>query len=145
MAELTIVAASVAPGSDVSKNKDFLAGETITAGMLVYHLASDTKWYMVKNSGTAVQSGSGALIGSGGVAVAAHASLAGQPLCVYNGGSYTVGATILVGVHYFSGPTFGLIGLAVDIASGKLMTRVGYGLTTTVMQLDLRATGLVVA
>src|SRR5258706_518127 len=117
MAELVITAASVISGSDAVKNKDYVAGETITAGMAVYHLASDNKWYMAQNDNTAAQSGSGASVGPGGVGIATHAALAGQPLVVQTGGTITIGAAILVGVHYFIGPTFGGIGVAADIAS----------------------------
>lgn len=145
MAELVITPASVISGANPTLVKDYVAGETITAGMAVYHLASDSKWYMAQNDNTAAQSGSGPLVGPGGVGVATHAALAGQPLVVQTGGTITIGAAILVGVHYFVGPTFGGIGVAADIASGKYMTRIGYGITTAIMQLDIKASGLQLA
>ncbi len=77
--------------------------------------------------------------------IATNSALLNQPVVVQVSGQITIGATILVGVHYFCGPSFGGIGLAADIASGKFMTRLGYGLSTTLMQLDVKPTGLALA
>ncbi len=145
MAELIIVVANVVSGTPAGFVKDYPAGESILQGMLIYHQLSDNKWYMCQNDGTALQSGSGPLVGPGGIGIATNPALLNQPVVAQVSGQIVIGATITVGTHYFGGPTFGGIGVFSDVASGKFVTRVGYGLTTTIMQLDLKATGLALA
>lgn len=136
MAILSITAASVAAGSDAQKDTGGLAGETITAGQLVYRKSTDSRWWLLQQDGTAEEAGVGVQTG-----IALHGSLAGQPLSVQTGGSITIGATIAAGVVYYGHDTAGGIGPVADNGSGDRIFIVGYGTSTTVMQLLLRATG----
>jgi len=135
-----VTAASVAKGTGAQTNNDYPAGESGTAGMVVYHKASDSKWYKAQADATP-DNGYGTGVGPGGIGIATHDFRAGQPLQVQTGGQYTVGATVAVGVHYYLSATAGGICPVADLASTNYVTRLFYGVSTTVGQLDLKATG----
>lgn len=140
MADITITAASVAKGTDVTTVSNYPAGETITAGQVVYLKSSDSKWWKAQADGTAEESGSGVQVG-----IALHGSLANQPLVVQTAGTITIGATVVVGTTYVVAATAGGIAPHADLVSTNKYTRVGYGITTGSLQIDVRATGLALA
>lgn len=140
MADLTITAANVVPGSGARINYGIYAGATITAGQVVYldTAATTPVWKLADcDSATAL-----ARIPVG---VAVNSASSGQPLAVQTGGPLTIGATIAAGVaYYLSGNPGGICPVA-DVASGDYTAIIGIGTSTSVLQVDIAAPGAVVA
>ena len=137
MADLTITAANVVKGSGAILEQRYLAGESVTAGMGVYQKSSDSRWWKSQCDGTAEESGVGVLNG-----IALHASAAGQPLTVQTGGTITIGATTAVGTVYAVSATAGSICPIADVGSGKYVSVIGYGATTTTITMSPIVTGV---
>lgn len=140
MADIAITAASVAAGTGASIERASLAGETITAGQVVYRKSTDGRWWKAQADGTAEESGVGVQLG-----IALHASLAGQPLAVQVDGLITIGGTIAAGVVYYVSTTAGGVAPVADLTSTNRPSLIGYGTTTAIMQLLLRATNTALA
>lgn len=135
MADLTITAASVAKDTATAQTASGIAGETITAGMALYQLASDSKLYKADaNSAAAI----------GVIGVSLHASLAGQPIVYQTSGKITIGATVAVGTIYVLSATAGGIAPSTDLASGWYTGIVGVATTTTVITLAINQFGAAV-
>lgn len=135
MADISITAANVAIGTTgTPETGTGTAGETITAGQPVYLKSSDSRlWKADCNVSTAEAEV---------VGVALHGSLAGQPLKYQKSGEITIGATIAAAETYILSATAGGIAPVADLASSSYLTRIGYGKTTAIMVLDIRATGI---
>jgi hypothetical protein len=127
-ADLTVTAASVAPGSDAVTVAG-TAGEALTAGQAVYRKSADRKWYKADcNSATAeVRVASG---------IAATGSAAGQPVVVQTGGSITIGATVTNGTVYFLSGTAGGIRPAADNTTGDYPQAIGIATSASVIKLN---------
>jgi len=144
MADITVTAANVAKGSGAVINHDFVAGETITAGMAVYRKESDGRWWKAQCDNTAEEVGNGsASVPRFGVSL--HGALAGQPLSVQTSGPYTAGGTVVAGTPYVVSATAGGICPHADLVSTNKVTFVGYGISTTQIQIAPIVTGLTVA
>ena len=132
MAALTITAASVA---FVSGTKlDVTAGETITAGMLVYMDTTDSNKYKGVDAdveASAVAAG-----------IALNGASSGQPLRIQTSGVITIGATIAVGTVYYAGLTAGNIGPLADIGPGDYVSIVGVGITAANMRMIVLNSGV---
>ena len=127
MADLTITATSVAPGSNAKISHGF-AGASVTAGQVVYYDDAAGTWKLADtDSATAAA--------RNGKGIALHAASSGQPLAVQTDGDITVGATIAAGVAYYLSGTAGGICPIADVASGDYPLIVGIGKTTAVMTL----------
>jgi hypothetical protein len=137
MADLTITAASVVPGSD-AVTVTGTAGEALTAGQAVYKKAADSKWYKADcNSATAeIRVASGVVL---------TGSAAGQPVVVQKSGSITIGATVTAGVVYYLSGTAGGIRPVADNTTGDYPQTIGIATSATVLNLDfgLRATSAI--
>ncbi len=142
MAELTIVSASCLATGTFAKDYG-QAGETITAGMVIYKKASDSKFYKSQNDGTAEESGVGVTMGIS----LTDSVLAGQYFAYLTSGTITIGATIVAGTYYYVGATAGAICLYSDIATGgtKYISIIGYATSTTVLKVAFDATGILKA
>lgn len=137
MADISVTAGSVVPGSGAT----FLratAGGSITAGQPVYLDSSDSN--KAKAADANASSATAAAVG-----IAIHSCSSGQTVTYQTGGSITIGATVAAGVTYFVSATAGGIAPAADLASGWYVTRLGYATSTTVLQMDLLATGVAIA
>lgn len=137
MADISITATSVVPGTGAQINKERVAGETITAGMPVYRKASDDRWWKSQTDGTSAEADA--------LGIALHAASAGQPLAVQTGGQITIGATIAAGVFYYVSNTAGGICPVADLGTADYVTVIGYGVTTSIMMVYPVATGVVLA
>lgn len=136
MSDVAVTAANVLKGAG-GISKDFVAGAAITAGMSVYLKTTDQRWYPAKADVLATSLCQG---------VSLHPAAIGQPLQVQTSGPYTCGATVLVGVFYYvSAANAGGFCPVADLASGNFPTLLGFGLTTTTVQLMPTATGLALA
>lgn len=135
MADLVIVASSVASGSGVNVLRGNNAGATITAGQLVY-LDSSGLWQLSDaNSAAAAKT-------IGGVSL--HASLNGQPLAVQVDGAITIGATVAVGTIYVLSGTAGGIAPSTDLASGMTTCILGVATSATVITMKVNNSGVAV-
>ena len=140
MADLTITAASVLPGTEAegAQFEQGLAAVAITAGQLVYK-DNNGLYRLADNNDT-----SELLSVIAGVSL--HGCAAGQPLRVQTAGPYTVGATVASGTVYVLSGNVGKIAPAADLVAGWRVTVVGVGAVAATGQLDLgiRATGITV-
>ncbi len=125
MADLTLTVASV-QRSTGAVTLTGTAGETITAGQLVYLSSSDNLYYKAD----ANASGKDQIAG-----IALHASLVGQPLTIQTDGLITIGATTAVGTIYVLSANPGFICPAADLASGWKTSELGVG--SSVTQIDI--------
>jgi len=137
MADLTITAANVKPGTNARLDRNGYAGETITQGMPVYK-AADGYWYKAdSNSATAL-----ARVANG---IAANAASQYQPIDVLlpgEGVTYFPGATLTVNTAYYLSDTAGGICPLADVGSGEYMQLIGIAISTTEMKLSLVNTGV---
>lgn len=134
MADLTITPASVikAEGAVTATEP---AGETIAPGQVVYR-HTDSKLYKAKDD-TAAHAAA--------VGVALNAATADQPCTYVSSGPYAVGATVAAGAFYGVTDTAGGLGLISERGTADFVTVVGYGLTTTTMQVAIVKTALAMA
>jgi len=137
MAALTITAASVAVVTGTPKPG--VAGETITQGMAVYK-AANGRWYKAQCDGSLIESGYGTEVG-----VSLNSVAVLQLMDVLTDGTYTVGATLTVGLIYALSATAGGIEVATAIVSPQYMTVIGVPISTTVLRLRPIAGGQTIA
>jgi hypothetical protein len=132
MADITVTAASVVPGSNATQIQG-TAGETITAGMAVYLKSTDTKWWKAQADGTSAESG----VGSNTLGIALCGASAGQPIVVDVADStgITIGATVAAGTVYVVSATAGGICPEADITAGQYLSILGVGSSTTVIKM----------
>ena len=133
MAALTITAANVLKGSNATLVNG-TAGATITAGQLVY-LDSATNTYKLTDSDV--------VAAASAAGIALHGSLANQPLQILAAGPITVGATMTAGVVYYASPTAGGIGPVADLVATNRSIVVGVATSTTVLNVQIVDSGVV--
>lgn len=140
MADITVTAASVAPGAS-SVQIQGIAGETITAGMAVYFNASTSKWMKATAAGTAAQSGNGTQYG-----IALTGSSNGQPIVVDTSdpNGISIGGTTVVGTIYcVSAAAAGGICPWADLVATNYVTPIGVGAASNkIVFLSSGATGI---
>lgn len=133
MTALTITAASVVPQSN-AVFADHIAGETITAGMSVYVSTADGKVYKADaNASAATATARG---------IATHGASNGQPLRVQVDGDIAMGATLTVNAAYIVGATAGDVAPIADITTGWYGALLGIAISTSVLRLGIRNTGV---
>lgn len=137
MADISITAANVQPGSNAKKETG-VAGATVTAGQLVYKDASDSNKFKLADCDSATAAARDVY------GVALHGAAAGQPLTVQTAGNITIGATVTSGIPYFSSGTAGGICPFADMASGDYPTFVGWGISATQIKLGISYAGVVI-
>ena len=129
MADLTQTAASVVAGAAATKIT-VVAGGTITRGMPVYKDSADDEYKAAQATSTKYAA----------EGVALNDADDGQPLeIVTKDGSFTPGATLVVGVVYAVSATAGKIAPVADLVSTDYTTVLGVAKTTSVMKLDCQA------
>lgn len=133
-ADLTITATSVVAGS-TAKKAVAVAGETITAGQVVYQDASTGKYLKADND--SATAGVRAPVG-----IALHAASLNQPLSIVTAGPVTIGATVTAGVAYYLSSTAGGICPVADLGSGDYPVFLGFATSASVLTVDLVAAGV---
>jgi hypothetical protein len=132
MAVLTITAANVAKGARAN-TKNGTAGAAITQGQPVYlDAATDTLF----------PADADVLASAAVVGIALNAASTGQPVTYQTSGPITIGATVVTGTAYYASTTTGGICLESDLASGDFATFLGFATSTTVITLDIKASGV---
>lgn len=135
MADLSITAASVVPGSD-AKTVQGIAGETITQGMAVTKLSTTGKWMKADADHATAE-----LQVAQGIALTG--SSLNQPIVVQKSGEITIGATVTPGLGYFlSGLAAGGICLVADVGSGEEVCQIGLATSATEIAIDIQAPGV---
>lgn len=132
MADLSLTAASVIPDEGFSF-VDGLAGETLTAGMVVYLKASDSRYWKANAETSAATA---AVVG-----IVLNGASAGQSVRVQTGGTVTIGATVGVGTLYILSVT-GLICPYGDLATADWVTSLGIATTAAKIALRIQASGV---
>lgn len=133
MADISITAANVLPGSN-ARTEDGVAGETITAGQLVYRAAATGKFMKADaNGATEAKAVRG---------VALNGASNGQPLRIQKKGLITIGGTLTAGVSYYLSDTPGGLAPLADVGSGEDFTFVGIATTTAILNLNPTASGV---
>jgi hypothetical protein len=134
MADLTITAANVVAGEDVSIEAG-IAGATITAGQVVYRDTADSKYKLADADGAA------ALRSPRGIAL--NGASNGQPLSILRNGDITIGATMTAGLDYYLSDDPGGICPKADLATGDYIVLVGMAESTSVLNVEFVETGVV--
>lgn len=133
MADLTVTAASCVPGANSSQEVG-VAGETITAGMLVYRAAATNKWMKADTNSATVEARTP-------TAVALTGSSLNQPIVVHKKGLLTLGATLTANTPYFASDTPGGICPIADVGTGEYLTQVGIATTAAIIDVNFQSTG----
>lgn len=130
MADLTITAASVIKGSNATTEVG-TAGETITAGQVVFKNTSTGKYELADcDSATAAERQPRG--------IALNGASDGQPLVIMRSGDVTIGATLTAGTAYYLSATAGGICPLADLGSGDYVCLLGLASSTTVLALDIQ-------
>lgn len=139
MADLTITGANVLPKQN-AKPEQGIAGEAVAAAGKSLYFDPVTLTYKLADAN----------VGSpGGVArtpthISMGAAAVGQPFSVCRRGRVAIGATVAVGTFYVQSATAGGICPLADLATGHTVTIIGYGVSTTEIELLMLATNVVV-
>lgn len=135
MTDISVTAASVVRGSNAI-TEDGIAGETITAGQMVYRDSSTGK-YMKADADAATA----AARNPRGIAL--NGASDGQPLQIQTKGDVTLNAVLTAGTSYYlSGATAGGIAPLADVGSGEYYVLIGLAKSTTVLALSLNYSGV---
>lgn len=133
MSDLAITAASVVAGTNASTVQG-TAGETVTAGQLLYKSSTTNKWMKAdSNSGTA-EARTPAGIALNGAAI-------NQPILIQKSGDITIGATLTPGLAYYLSDSPGGLCAVADVGAGEYVVLAGLAKSTTVLALDIQASG----
>jgi predicted transcriptional regulator len=117
MADLTITATSVVPGSGATIASG-IAGETILAGQSVYIKTADGKLWKAKSSGTVEEATCAGIAVNGGSV--------GQTVSYVTDGIMTIGATTAKTTTYMVSATAGGVAPQADLISTNKISIVGY-------------------
>lgn len=133
MAAININASDVLPATNAVYDR--VAGEDIDAGMFLYLVAADnTAKKAVANS---------TVDKAQVVGIAVNSAKAGQPVSyMLSGNDVPVGGVLAQGKTYVLAATAGKCCLPADLASGHWLTKIGDGLTGSILRLAIAATGI---
>lgn len=132
MADITITAANVVPDTDA----EFItgtAGETITAGQVVY-VSTSTGKYMKADADTEAEAKA--------VGVAVNGASNGQNLTIQRKGKITIGGTVVVGQVYVASATAGGVAPYADLLTGDFVTILGVGVTAAKIDLKINVSNI---
>lgn len=134
MADITVTAASVIPGSGARRIEKVIdTAVTVTAGQSVYIDATSGKLKLADADAAA----SAAAVG-----IAELGGGAGQQIpVVYEDDAFTAGATLVVGETYVVSTTAGGIAPIGDLATGDYTTILGIATTAALLKLRIMVGG----
>lgn len=141
MADVVITAANVLKGTGAVTVNTNVAGESVTAGDVVYLKNADSKWWKAQCDGTTEESGGDP---AGGIGVCLNSAGAGQPVVVQTGGLITIGGTVVAGTEYVLSAAAGKIAPHADLVSNNKYVRLGYAVTAAILSLDFKVSGVAV-
>ena len=133
MAILSVTAANVGVGSLATRTQIVQAGEAISHGQSVYFNSSDSKYYRCDAD----------FAGSANCAGIAISSASTDGFFVLaTSGLVNVGSTLTVGKAYYVATTPGGIDDEAALATGDFVTFLGVATTTSLLLLDIAASGV---
>lgn len=137
MADLSITVANVVPGKG-AQIKFADAGEVIAAGKVAYLDPADNRFKLADcdNASPAVRAAFG---------IAVNSAQIGQPLGVQYGGELALGTILAAGEAYYLSPNAGGIAPRADILSGDHTVLLGFAKSTSVLTIDVTASGAALA
>lgn len=135
MTDITVTAGSVVAGANAATDTG-VAGETITAGKLLYKSSSTGKWMLADNDSAITEA-------QKAVGMALNGASLNQPLVVLKSGDVTMNAALTAGTAYYLSSTPGGICPVADLASGKNVCQVGLAKSTTVLAVSFQTPGVV--
>lgn len=130
MADLTITAANVIPGSNADIDFGY-AGEAIAQGKGVYLSSTTNRWMLADSNSATVEARKAK-------AIALNAAANGQPVTVQKSGDITIGATLTPGVAYYLSDTPGGICPIADVGTGEYVCLLGLAKSASVLGLDIQ-------
>lgn len=134
MADISITASAVLANSG-ARTESGAAGETITAGKLVYRDATTNQYFM--SDSNAASASARAVRG-----VALNGASAGQPLQIARpGAEITMNAVLTAGLVYYLSDTPGGICPLADVGTGEYVTPIGVAKSTTVLAFNPTQSG----
>lgn len=132
MADLSITASAIQYGGTP---KQATAGVTLTAGQAIYLDATDSnKAKLAQADGTEAEANAKGITLNG--------ADAGQPVNYAELGELTLNAVAAAGAVYVLSATAGGIAPEADLLSTERLTIIGYGKSTTKIELLMKATGI---
>jgi hypothetical protein len=134
MADISITAASVVAGANASTQSG-TAGETIAAGKLVYLDSTARKFKLADSNSATVEARTP-------LGVALNTASLDQPLVIQKAGLITIGGTLTAGLAYYMSDTPGGMCPVADVGAGEYATILGIATSTTVLDLDIQASGV---
>lgn len=134
MADLSIVASDVLPGSDAVTEYG-TAGAALVAGKVLYKNSTTGLWQQADNNSATAEVRQA-------VGIALHTASAGQPIKVQKAGDITLGAVLTPGVAYYLSDTAGGICPVADLLAGEYPCLLGLAKSTTVLALDIQYPGV---
>lgn len=134
MADLTQTAANVAIGALAVKVRPVQVGEAVTAGMPVYRLSTDGKWYQ----GDADDEDKDDI---GGITLT-PASTDGFALIALPDSDINIGATLVAGVEYYLSPTKGAICDFSTLGTGDYICKLGAAISTSILRFKPQRLGV---
>ena len=133
MADITQTAASVAAAS-AAPFQEGTAGATIVAGDVLYKDSSSSEQLKLAiNSAEA---------SAEAVGVALNGGATGQPIRYQTGGNINPGGTVTIGESYFVSPQAGKFAPDADVASGRWVTGLGVGVSSSLVALRISISGV---
>jgi hypothetical protein len=132
MADISITAANVVPDAGYSFVEGS-AGEALTAGLVVYQKASDSK-YWIAHCETSLAT-------AAAVGIALHGAAANQPIRVMTAGTITIGGTVAIGTIYLLSASGGIMPMG-DIATADWITKLGIGTTAAKISVRVHQSGV---
>ncbi len=132
MADLSVVAANVKPGSDAVTRRG-IAGEAITAGDSLF-IATDGELELCENDQAAADAAC--------VGVALNDAAALQPVEYAVTGTIDMGAILAIGQTYIVGAAPGGLAPESDATTGEFTTVVGIATTTNILKLGILQSGV---
>lgn len=134
MADVTITATAVQKTAN-TKTQTGIAGGTITAGMVVYHDATDSRHL---KPGDAVTAAKANVAG-----IALHGAADGQPLTYAYAGDVTMDGLTAAEVYVLSASAdSGAIAPAADLTQDDYVTLMGVAKAATTLSLAMNVTGI---
>lgn len=110
------------------------AGEAIVPGNTVYKKASDEKYYKTLTSGAAEAAAIGEAV--------SYAPAADDWFVIVKSGDWKPGGTMVLGGAYVVDVAAGAISPEADLGTGEFCTNLGRAKTTTIMTLNIKASGV---
>ena len=135
MADITVTAGNVDPGNNATII-GVTAGVTITAGQVVYKDTTDGNKYKLADADV--------LATAAARGISLNGAANNQPIDIIIDGDLNPGGTVVVGEIYLVSTTAGGIAPEADVGSGKYVSVLGIGTTTSNISIKLHVSGVAV-